>query len=269
MYTVCICTRQWPHHVMPCGRMDDCFWTTAWSAHQSFMGGYMLCLGTYTICYQMAGIPDGADRFCFRSLWCIGIPLQHSKRIRQRFPSVHRWSGRLTIMCSFTLAVTGMIFSPRKLAYSAPTFHLHSLQLGAGPRPVTVLVWPTFDALLWWIGPLLGLSAYKTVTLARAKDFVSHKRWAMACTMVGYVVPLQRVGILFVEIVAAVLPHLTADQRAFLRCPEDVVGKAQAEKAAFALTGWGALAVICAYAMLVSNPQNNVGRMASADKLTK
>jgi hypothetical protein len=109
------------------------------------------------------------------------------------------------------------------------------------------MAWPTFDLALYFLGPALAYSAYKTIALARAKRFAEHRRYAIICTAIGYVVPLQRVPMLLLPLLSFGLSCLTDEQRAFLRVPTSVVAKAEAEKAAFALTAWGASAVAGIY----------------------
>lgn len=184
------------------------------------------------------------------SLWCVLIPLQYVRRLRAKYPAVHRWSGRLTILLSFVLSTTGLLMSPRKLIYTHPnTWHIHRLRLGPGKSGVTVLVWPTFEALSFLIGGLLAYTAYNTLYYARRRDYAKHRVWAEMCTLVGQVVPLQRVCMLPVSLAGSLTPLLSASQQKFLRVPTDVVGKAAAERAAFAWTAWTSFALIITFAL--------------------
>lgn len=184
------------------------------------------------------------------TIWCVSIPVQYVRRLRVKYPAVHRWSGRLTILMSFVLSATGLLMGPRKLSYTHPSiWHIHRLRLGSGQAGVTVMAWPTFEALTTIIGVLLAFTAYKTLYYARTRDYATHRVWAEMCTLIGQVVPLQRVCMLFVGLAGLIVPLLSAKQQAFFHVPTDLVGKAGAEQAAFAWTGWASFGLIMTFVL--------------------
>lgn len=184
------------------------------------------------------------------TLWCIGIPLQHNQSIRQSFPVIHRICGRMTILASFSLAISGLLFSPYKMAYSAPLFHLHRFKINQR----TILAWPTFDLGVWILGALFFVPTLKTIQTARAKRFEEHRYWAKMLTVTGYVVPLQRVFLLLINFLGfGILPHLSPSQKSFLGCPDtlSISAKSAAEKAAFAWTTWAAAVCMISYTIRI------------------
>lgn len=188
------------------------------------------------------------------ALWCVCIPLQHIKSIRQKYPALHRYSGRLAILASFSLAISGILFSPLKLAYTAPTFHIHRLRIGYGDEKRTVLAWPTFDFGIWILGGAFLFPTLFTIQTARAKKYKEHQKWAKLLTIIGYIVPLQRVFMLFLNVLAfGILPHLSPSQKSFFGCSDNlsVSAKAAAEKAGFAWTAWTAAVVMMTYSIRI------------------
>ncbi|PWN36505.1 uncharacterized protein FA14DRAFT_186718 [Meira miltonrushii] len=162
--------------------------------------------------------------------------------------------GRLAILASFSLGISGILFSPLKLAYTAPTFHIHKLRIGYGDQKYTVLAWPTFDFGIWILGGAFLIPTLFTIQTARAKKFREHQQWAKLLTIIGYIVPLQRVFMLFLNVLAfGILPHLSSAQKSFFGCPDSlsVPAKAAAEKAGFAWTSWTAAVVMMTYSVRI------------------
>lgn len=184
------------------------------------------------------------------ALWSVCIPLQHIKVIRQKYPAVHRFSGRLAILASFSLGLSGMLFSPLKLAYTAPLFHIHRLRIGTGNQKYTILAWPSFESGIWILGGIFLILSILTIQSARAKRYEEHRKWAKILTLTGYIVPLQRVFMLVLNVLGfGILPQLSKNQKEFFNCPDtlSVSAKSAAEKAGFAWTTWTAAVMMITY----------------------
>lgn len=139
------------------------------------------------------------------TIWSISMPLQHIQRLRTKYPRIHRISGYITLTCSFLLALSGLLMPRRKLAFTHPDyFHVHTLRIGGIP----ILAWPGFHLQCDLIGLAVLFTAYKTVVSARQRDYATHRAWAQAHTYVGYIVPMQRVWMAILMLIALALPRL-------------------------------------------------------------
>ncbi len=79
------------------------------------------------------------------------MPIQHVKRVRFKYPSVHRYSGYVALVCSLVLSVSGLIIPRKGLTFRHPDyFHIHILRL----RGVPVLAWPNFALQTDLLAPL-------------------------------------------------------------------------------------------------------------------
>lgn len=186
------------------------------------------------------------------------MPFQHIKPLRRKYPILHRWSGRIIIALSISLAISSMTFGPNNLIFSASTAYVHKMKVGIN-RPITVLAWPSFRMLVWFLSPCLLISALQTIRTARAKQFERHQYWASVLTAVGYSIPMQRVMMILLSIIAAHLQYLSAEQRAFFHIPNDnasIIEKSQVERAAFSLTAWAAVVVMVTWSIAQSYSRN-------------
>lgn len=170
-----------------------------------------------------------------RIIWSVGIPIQHSAYIRRHYISLHRFSGWAVFSSVLVLTCTGLLFSPFKLAYTHPdALHLHR------PFPdikaLAWIVWPTFEASLWIIGPIQIATAVMTVQAAREKKIARHRTLANLHTVSGLVIHIQRVNLVVTKAIAAVLLALNQDQRDGLGVPKDARDFWKGEMAGFALT---------------------------------
>lgn len=121
----------------------------------------------------LAGDPDACDRFCWPDLPAVTqsifahmilgaaitllVLVQVAGPVRRRFPSLHRWTGRITVLFGLATAAGG-------LAYMA----------GVG-----TVGGPVMTAGFTLYGMLMALAAVQTFVHARAKEFASHRRWAL------------------------------------------------------------------------------------------
>jgi len=100
----------------------------------------------------------------FGTLISIAGAFQIIPQIRNRFPVFHRWNGRLYLLAAFTQGVTGLymtLFSKR-------------IQFSGMQRfPISLS------------GVLLVLFAVLALRYAMARDFKTHRRWALRLFLVG------------------------------------------------------------------------------------
>jgi hypothetical protein len=185
------------------------------------------------------------------AIWCVCMPLQHIKSIRNSNMNVHRWSGRLAVACTLLISLTGFMFSFNGMCMSADLWFVHKVRLGSDPKTaITVLAWPSTHLWIRLFAPTLALPAYMTYHYAYKRDIVKHQRWAEICTFVGYVVPLERLVFFTIVGLAYILPFLPKSTRAFWQIPESFWDKHQAEKAAFSFTVWSASAMMAVYVLV-------------------
>jgi tetratricopeptide (TPR) repeat protein len=100
----------------------------------------------------------------FATLISVAGALQLIPHIRNRFPAFHRWNGRIYLLAAFTQGVTGLylIMSGRKF-------------------PGGVLQY----VALWISAILILLCAVMALRYALARDFKTHRRWALRLFLVA------------------------------------------------------------------------------------
>lgn len=196
------------------------------------------------------------------TVWCVCMPLQHVKKIRRSNITVHRWLGRIAIVCSLLLSFTGFLFSFNGMVLSADVWHVHKIRLGSDVKEaITVLAWPSAHIWMRLSAPAFAVSAYMTYHYARKRDIVNHQRWAEVCTFIGYVVPLERVVLVANMALAYVLPLLSQPVRAYLQVPETLLHKHQAEQAAFSFSIWSSSLLMLVYMTVKVRRQNTLARV--------
>ncbi|KDN43307.1 hypothetical protein K437DRAFT_257511 [Tilletiaria anomala UBC 951] len=140
-------------------------------------------------------------------IWSLAIPLQHSDAVRKRYPVLHRNSGYTALFLSALLTISGIAFEWRrpKLVYThADPWHLHSLPLSfmlpfARTLNLT-LCWPTFEVALYVVSvPFIYTLTRAFQTAALERDYVQHRRWAVAHSIAAYLIHIQRVAMLVIE----------------------------------------------------------------------
>lgn len=160
------------------------------------------------------------------------MPLQHIDTLRRRYPSFHRWCGRLALLCNGVLIISGLLLAPRKLSYTHPNpLHVHAGWL------------PTTEAGTTILGVVQGVLLWKTWRTARSRQYVRHRDWARLFTWAGLAIALQRV-FSFVAVLAGTALAALPDLRArVMRVPSlaDRQGVYEVELAAFAWTVWTAM----------------------------
>lgn len=145
------------------------------------------------------------------------MPIQHVKRFRSFTGArIHRWSGYITLTCSFILSISGLVIPRKGLNFRHPDyFHLHVLRI----RSVPVFAWPNFALQTDLLVPMVLLTAYKTLVYARRKKIASHKFWAQLHTYISYAVPLERVWMYVIMLIGMGLPLLPPSVLAWLEYP--------------------------------------------------
>jgi hypothetical protein len=105
-----------------------------------------------------------AGHILFATVISIAGALQLIPAVRNRYPTFHRWNGRLFVLAAFTQAITGIYLtvSGRKLVGDA-TQHVISI-LGA---------------------LLIMFCAGVALRYAMARDFTAHRRWALRFFLVA------------------------------------------------------------------------------------
>ena len=102
----------------------------------------------------------------------LGGLVQLLPTVRNRWPALHRWNGRLYLLCALALALGGLW-----MTWGRGTW----LALGGA-------IGITLDALL-----IIGF-AVMALGAARARRFVDHRRWAIRLFAVASAVWFMRVG---------------------------------------------------------------------------
>ncbi|GAD99559.1 hypothetical protein PVAR5_8274 [Paecilomyces variotii No. 5] len=176
-------------------------------------------------------------------VWCVGMPLQHSDRLRRYWPAFHRANGYFVLSGSLLLSITGYLMLFKNMSYSHENlFHIHNLN---GVFPIG---WPTFGLSLIILGPPYLFSLLQTVRTARAKNFVAHRQWAVFHTISAYAISLERVSLVTTYIVGWVLALFPKEKvHNFFRIENTLAGKAAAEFDIFALCNMLALVLLLAW----------------------
>jgi hypothetical protein len=117
-----------------------------------------------------------AGHLLFAAIITVGGPLQLVPLIRARFPRFHRWNGRTYIFTAVTMAVTGLYLSSSGRTTAGDA----SQGLGIGINAILILI---FAAL--------------ALRHAIARNFVTHRRWALRLFLVVSGVWFFRVGLMF------------------------------------------------------------------------
>jgi len=94
----------------------------------------------------------------FATVISIAGALQLIPQLRNRFPAFHRWNGRLFVLAAFTQAITGL--------------YLTFVGKG-GPGGASLHVITGIGAVL------IMICAYMALRYAVARDFTTHRRWAL------------------------------------------------------------------------------------------
>jgi hypothetical protein len=95
--------------------------------------------------------------------------------------------------------------------------------------------------LLVFASPMLLLTLFRALYLARKKRYAEHRRWAVLHGISGYVISLQRVWMLIVNGIGLIISQIPSLQ-SFLATDQltDLASISRAEKSAFAFTTWAA-----------------------------
>lgn len=112
-------------------------------------------------------------------------PLQFVRRLRNRRPRLHRWTGRVAVASGMIIGSTALVMSP---------------QMAIGGISETFAT--TFFAIFFLVALVKGFLA------VRRRDFASHREWMIRAYAIGLAVTTIRpiVGILFAT---SKLTHLT------------------------------------------------------------
>lgn len=158
------------------------------------------------------------------------MPLQHLDSFRKKYPDFHRSSGYIILTGSLLLSLSGYWFLISKNAHTpANLFYLHDLN-GWSPIP-----WPTFELALWVLAVPYYTTLYKTAMTARAKDFVSHRKWAVLHTMFASIISLERLAITILYAFGWTLALFPKEKvHEFFNVAEDLASMAAAELDMFA-----------------------------------
>ncbi|HTF97806.1 MAG TPA: DUF2306 domain-containing protein [Cellvibrio sp.] len=101
-------------------------------------------------------------------------PLQLVPQIRARFPTFHRWSGRIYLVSIAATAIAGLYM-----------LYVHGTVGG-----IVLIIAQTLDAIFILVFAVLALRA------ALKRDFKTHRRWALRLFMVVSAVWFFRVGLM-------------------------------------------------------------------------
>lgn len=105
-------------------------------------------------------------------------PLQLAGPVRRRWPWVHRWSGRCLAACAVATGAAGLVYIGLRGT------------VGGAPMSVAFAVY----------GACLIVAAVMAARLARARDYVRHRRWALRLAILALASWIYRMhyGIVFV-----------------------------------------------------------------------
>ncbi len=178
-------------------------------------------------------------------LWSIMMPLQHVESLRKKWPAFHRGSGYVILSASLVLSMTGYWFYLSKNAYSHQDwFHVHDL------NGWSYIGWPTFELTTFCLAPIYWLTMYKTAVTARAKNFESHRKWAVLHTMAASGISLERVGLVILHTLGYILTLFPRERvHQFLNLPDTNDAMAAAEQDFFAFAN--VIAIILALSWFV------------------
>lgn len=117
-----------------------------------------------------------AGHVVYAAIITVGGPLQLVPQIRSGFPAFHRWNGRIYMLTAFTMAVSGLY-----LTWSGRTV------VGDTSQHAAVNI----NAVLIMLFAVLALRH------VLARDFRTHRRWALRLFLVINGVWFFRVGLMF------------------------------------------------------------------------
>lgn len=183
---------------------------------------------SFSLCFSLSLV------FSFRTIWSVLMPLQYWDSFRKQYPAVHRICGYAVALCATVLSFSGLAFIPWELSYSASTFTLHTIY----GYPIL----PTFNAGGIAVAPVLLYTGVRAVYLARHKRFAEHRRWTVYHGITGYLISIQRVWMIVVNILGAILDKSVALQR-FLGTDQlhGLKTISDSELSAMAFTTWAAI----------------------------
>jgi tetratricopeptide (TPR) repeat protein len=117
-----------------------------------------------------------AAHLLFAAIITLSGALQLIPQIRNRFPVLHRWNGRMYVLVALTMGISGLylLFSGRKVVGDG------SQHIAFGINGILILV---CAAMAW--------------RYAVARDFNTHRRWALRLFLVVGGVWFFRVGLMF------------------------------------------------------------------------
>lgn len=105
----------------------------------------------------------------------LGGPIQIIPQIRNRFPSFHRWNGRVYVLTAVVISITGIMINLLNKPLGS--------QLNANLTAFNGILIITFSLLAW-----------KTAIL---KQFIPHRKWALRLFMAASGVWFYRIGLMF------------------------------------------------------------------------
>lgn len=181
-------------------------------------------------------------------IWSILMPLQYWDYLRKRAPRIHRLCGYTAFACSLLLSITGILFIPFDLSWSNPMFELHKVY--------GIPLIPSFNLSLVTVAfPATMITGFRALYLARKRRFAEHRRWTTYHGISGYLISLQRVNILITFLFGAIL-NASKELQATLGSYriKTIPQKSDAERAAFALTTWGAMIIAAGWVYHVKRP---------------
>jgi hypothetical protein len=169
-------------------------------------------------------------------VWSVLMPLQYWDGLRRSRPALHRVCGYTAFVCAFILAISGLGFMVRQptLSWSNPAFTMH--------RIYGLPILPSFNTYaIVFASPALLITMCRALYLARNRRFAEHRRWAVLHGIAGYIISLQRVWMLIVNFLGNILAKSPRAQELLgTNKIRGLLAISEAEKAAFALTVWGA-----------------------------
>ncbi len=151
-------------------------------------------------------------------IWLLISPLQFSTSLRSRFPTAHRYMGRVFLILSLFLAVSGILFHPTGISMSSKT----------APISVTTTLLDSATAMGVW-SLITGYFAY---VHARNRAIVKHREWMIRHVAAGY-----SVGAMRLHFFAAIASY----QLGLFGKIENGLPAYKAETFAFAASSWLAL----------------------------
>lgn len=118
-------------------------------------------------------------------LFILLAPLQFVRRLRSRKPKLHRWIGRVVLVCGLIIGSSALVMSP---------------QMAIGG--------PNESAATMLFAIVFLISLIKAYLHARKRQFASHREWMIRAFAVGFAVATIRpiVGLFFAT---SRLTHLT------------------------------------------------------------